>query len=285
MSHRQADRHQFPYRHKSQLPQGTGLGRPILLRSDALFSLDNGKHHWHLHLSLLDIILYPTCIHPLIGVLFALTIPATTCPVLSPLYSFFFFYLYLHLCLSPPTWLCLFNTWQYVFHVCPRRCISVTSGAGSQWLILSSGGCLAHWEESSQNRRWAPITGLPDQGSPPTLSEYTHVHTAKHAHMSWQIGKNACTCMHAHTKDFTHKHCHSNTLSLLIYPRWLSLHLAPPLYFFICLLYYSSSSLSLSSLIPRSVRLLFTLGFPDMISMKTCSSSHALPVLPSTLIV
>lgn len=87
MSHRQADRHQFSYRHKSQLPQGTGLGRPILLRSDALFSLDSSKHR-HLHLSLLDTILYPACIHPLIGVLFAPTIPATTCPVLSPFYSF-----------------------------------------------------------------------------------------------------------------------------------------------------------------------------------------------------
>lgn len=113
-----------------------------------------------------------------------------------------------------------------VFQVCPRRCISVTSGAGSQWLILSSGGCLAHWEESSQNRRWAPVTGLPDQGSPPTLSQRTHTHTQKRAHMSWQ---NACTCMHAQAKVFTHKRCHSNTLSVFIYPFWPSLHLSPPL--------------------------------------------------------
>lgn len=32
------------------------------------------------------------------------------------------------------------------FHVSPRRCVSVTFAAGSQWLILSSGGCLAHSE-------------------------------------------------------------------------------------------------------------------------------------------
>lgn len=57
------------------------------------------------------------------------------------------------------------------------------------------------------------------------------------------------------------------------------------LFFVICLLYDSSSTLSPSSLIPRSLTLLFTLGFPDMISMKTCSSGHALPVLPGTLIV
>lgn len=43
-----------------------------------------------------------------------------------------------------------------------------------------------------------------------------------------------------------------------------------------------SFSLSVSSLISRSVWVLFTLGFPDMISMKFCSSDHALPVLPGT---
>lgn len=32
------------------------------------------------------------------------------------------------------------------FHLSPRRCVSVTFAAGSQWLILSSGGCLAHSE-------------------------------------------------------------------------------------------------------------------------------------------
>lgn len=162
--------------------------------------------------------------------------------------------------------------------VCPRRCISVTSGAGSQWLILSSGGCLAHWEESSRNRRWAPVTGLPDQGSPPTLSQRTHMHTQKRAHMSDGMAE----CLHMHAR--TGQSFHTQTLSLeQIEPVYLSLLAQPPslssLALFIYLLYYFSSSLSLSSLIPRSVRLLFTLGFPDMISMKTCSSGHALPVL------
>ena len=96
LSHRQADRHQFLYRHKSQLPQGTRLGRPILLCSYTWFSLDNSKH---LRLSLLDIILHPTCIHPLIGVPFALTIPTTTCPIQSLFYSFL---LCLPMCLTPP---------------------------------------------------------------------------------------------------------------------------------------------------------------------------------------
>lgn len=79
VSHRQADRHQFTFRHKSQPPQGTGSGPPILLSSVALFSLDNGKHHQHLHLGLLKGILYAPSSHPLIGVLFALPIPGATC--------------------------------------------------------------------------------------------------------------------------------------------------------------------------------------------------------------
>lgn len=92
---------------------------------------------------------------------------------------------------------------------------------------------------------------------------------------------HACT----HRPKFcTYKHCLEHA-ELFIYLSWNSLPVSPPFFFFICLLYYFCSSLSLSSPIPRSVRLLFTLEFPDMISMKTCSSGHALPVLPSTLIV
>lgn len=54
-----------------------------------------------------------------------------------------------------------------VSRLSPRRCVSVTFGAGSQWLILSSGGCLAHSERASRlHWRRAPVTGLPDQGSP-----------------------------------------------------------------------------------------------------------------------
>lgn len=88
LSHRQADRRQFPHRNKSQLPQGVRLGRPILLRSAALLSPDNSKHHDTFAVGLHDITLYPACIHPLIGVLFAPTIPDTTCPGLSPFFSF-----------------------------------------------------------------------------------------------------------------------------------------------------------------------------------------------------
>jgi len=96
---------------------------------------------------------------------------------------------------------------------------------------------------------------------------------------------HALTHPHAHallhTAAFIHKN--SDTVSLLISPRWLRLHLYLPL-FVICLLYYDPP-LSLASLVPRSVGLLFTLGLPDMISMKTCSGGHALSVLPGTLIV
>lgn len=175
-----------------------------------------------------------------------------------------------------------------MFHVCPRRCISVTSGAGSQWLILSSGGCLAHWEESSQNRRWAPVTGLPDQGSPPTLSGYkcTHIDTdiCTHVLADQQECLNILGLLHTtqsdiHTQTLSFRNTEPAYLSQVAQPSFLS-----SLTLF-CLLYYFSSSLSLSTLFPRSVRLLFTLGFPDMISMKPCSSGLALPVLPSTLIV
>lgn len=116
----------------SQLPEGSKLGCPILLCSEALLSLHNSKHHWHLHPNLLYVTLYPACNHPLISVLFASTIPPTTCPILSPFYSFFFLNGCFRLCQSLPTWLRLCNTWPCAFHVCPRRCISVTSGAGSQ---------------------------------------------------------------------------------------------------------------------------------------------------------
>lgn len=82
--------------------------------------------------------------------------------------------------------------------------------------------------------------------------------------MSWQ---NARTCMRSrfHTKY------QCNTLSLFI-------PLGPAsLLSFRQLLYYFFSRLPPSSFIPRPARRLSTLGIPDMISMKPCSSGHALP--------
>lgn len=97
---------------------------------------------------------------------------------------------------------------QCVFHVCPRRCISVTSEARSQWLILSSGGCLAHWEEGSQNWRWAPVTGLPDQGSRPTRSQYTtHMHRNVHTYPGPVLTcAGTCRTTILHTNTITQIH-------------------------------------------------------------------------------
>lgn len=72
------------------------------------------------------------------------------------------------------------------FHVSPRRCVSVTFEAGSQWLILSSGGCLAHSE------RRAGRTGgeLLLQDSP------------TRGHLDWSTCKNTVARHCLHPKHF-----------------------------------------------------------------------------------
>lgn len=157
---------------------------------------------------------------------------------------------------------------QCVFHVCPWRCISVTSEARSQWLILSSGGCLAHWEEGSQNWRWAPVTGLPDQGSRQTRSQYTtHMHRNVHTYPGPVLTcAGTCRTTFLHTNTVTQ--IHWGYLSIPAGLPCISILLST-----VVLTYFLS--------LTRSVRPLFTLGFPDMISMKTCSSGHALPVVPA----
>lgn len=144
LSHRHADRHQFPYGHKSQLhPKATKLGGSILLCSDALFSWTTANTPDTFTVAH-STLLYPTCTHPLISVLFALTIPSATCPSLH--WAAFDLNFYLPLCPSLPPG-CVSATCDILsFMPVPRMCISVTSGARSQWVFLSSGGCLAHWE-------------------------------------------------------------------------------------------------------------------------------------------
>lgn len=140
-----------------------------------------------------------------------------------------------HHCVSLSTWLCLCDMWQCVFRVCPQRRSSVTSGARSQWLILSSGGWLAQSEESLQNRRWTPVTGHPDQGSRPTPPRYVR----------------ACHGAHACTRNniFTHADTVTQMTGLFLNPSRPSLHL---------LLCSSLSALLLNfPSLPRSVRLLF----------------------------
>lgn len=123
LSHRKADRHQFPYMYKSGLPQGTKLGSSILLCSSALFSSDNSKHYWHFHLSFFHIILCPFWFLPLIGVLFVLTIPETSCLFLSQRPALVL-NLYLHWAfLLPPGHACA-TCDTGVFHVCPPGCVS-----------------------------------------------------------------------------------------------------------------------------------------------------------------
>lgn len=145
-----------------------------------------------------------------------------------------------------------------MFHVCPRRCISVTFGAGSQWLILSSGGCLAQREESSLNRRRAPVTGLPDQGSPPTLPQSERMHTQKRERMSGRKrSQHARTCIHRKAVSLTH-----------IKPVYLSHLLSLYLPSRSCTSAHMLRYLFHSSHFPRSARPLLTLGFSDMISVK-----------------
>lgn len=138
-----------------------------------------------------------------------------------------------------------------------------------RWLFSTLRGELAEPEVSSCYRTpWPGVTS-------DTVTTHTHAHTETCTHV-------LAECLHMHAR--TGQSFHTQTLSLEHIERvYLSLLAQPPslssLALFIYLLYYFSASLSLSSLIPRSVRLLFTLGFPDMISMKTCSSGHALPVL------
>lgn len=152
-----------------------------------------------------------------------------------------------------------------MFRICPRRRSSVTSGARSQWLILSSGGCLAQSEESLQNRRRAPVTGLPDQGSRPTPPRDVRV----------------CHATHARTRNniFTHTSTITQTPGLFLNPSRPSLHQLLCSSLSACC---ATSKLSLPAQISQTF---VPLEFPDMISTETCSGGHALPVLPGTLIV
>lgn len=229
LSHRKADRHQFPYRHKPWLPQGIKLGSSILLCSNSLFSSDNSKHHWHLHLGLFHIILYSARTHPLISVLFALTIPATTCPPLSQCLSFCFiisiFAVSVPSCLAVPlkhvTQVCFISVPPDVYLIYLRGKV-VLANPVFRWLFSTLRGELTKPEVSSSYKTPWPEVSYDTVG----------IHKNMHTCLGWLA--------HANAK------AHWAFLSMAAGSFSISLSL----FFFRKLLYHFEFHLSASSLIP-----------------------------------